>query len=101
MEQRLKFLAATIKASVLCTLAGTVFGAERTPAPASSFGTDAANSFPFGTDARDQYTVEAYYRLQLAEHLAITPDIQLIKDPALNPDDDFVWIAGIRARLSF
>lgn len=59
------------------------------------------NRETFGTDACDQYTVEAYYRLQLAEHLAITPDIQLIKDPALNPDGDFVWIAGIRAGLSF
>ncbi|MFM1892028.1 MAG: hypothetical protein RLZ44_1105, partial [Pseudomonadota bacterium] len=55
----------------------------------------------FGADARDQYTIEAYYRLQVAEHVAITPDIQLIKDPALNPDDDLVWVAGLRARLAF
>ena len=87
--------------SVLCTLAGTFFGAEQTPAPASPLGSNAANSFLFGTDACDQYTVEAHCRLRLAEHLAITPDIQLIEDPALNPDDDFVWIAGIRARLPF
>jgi porin len=55
----------------------------------------------FGADARDQYTVEAYYRLQLAEHLTITPDVQLIKDPALNPGDDSVWVAGLRARFAF
>jgi porin len=55
----------------------------------------------FGADARDQYTVEAYYRLQVAEHLAITPDIQLIKDPALETDEDYVWIAGLRARFAF
>jgi porin len=55
----------------------------------------------FGADARDQYTAEAYYRLHLAEHLTITPDIQLIKDPALNPDRDFIWVAGLRARLAF
>ena len=48
-----------------------------------------------------QYTLEAYYRLQLAEHLEITPDIQLIKDPALNPDEDLVWVAGLRGRLAF
>jgi hypothetical protein len=53
----------------------------------------------FGTDARDQYTVEAYYRLQLAEHLENTSDIQLIKDPALNPGEDFVWVAGGCARV--
>jgi porin len=55
----------------------------------------------FGADARDQYTAEMYYRLQLAEHLAITPDIQLIKDPALNPGEDFVWVVGLRARFAF
>ena len=35
----------------------------------------------------DQYTVEMFYRIQLSQSLAITPDIQLIVDPALNPDD--------------
>ncbi|MGB5611054.1 MAG: carbohydrate porin [Sedimenticolaceae bacterium] len=59
------------------------------------------NQDAFGMDARDQYTVEAYYRLQIADHLTITPDIQLIKDPATNPDDDCLWVAGLRARLSF
>jgi len=59
------------------------------------------NSETFGSDTRDQYTVEAYYRLQLADHLTLTPDIQLIKDPALNPGEDFVWVAGLRARLAF
>jgi porin len=55
----------------------------------------------FGTDARDQHTIEAYYRLQLAEHLTITPDVQLLKDPALNPGESSVWVAGLRARLFF
>ena len=55
----------------------------------------------FGTDVRDQYTLEAYYRLQVVDNLAVTPDIQLIKNPALNTDDDFVWVAGFRARLAF
>ena len=59
------------------------------------------NKATFGTDAEDQYTAEFYYRLEVAEHLAITPDIQLIKDPALNPDSDFTWVAGLRARLAF
>ena len=55
----------------------------------------------FGRDARDQYTVEAYYRVELAEHLTVTPDIQLIKDPALDTDEDLIWVAGLRARLAF
>lgn len=49
----------------------------------------------------DPHPLDAHYRLQLTEHLEITPDIQLIKDPALNPDEDLVWVAGLRGRLAF
>ena len=52
----------------------------------------------FGTCADGQYTLEGYYRWELAERLAITPDFQIINDPALNPDDNFIWVAGLRAR---
>lgn len=55
----------------------------------------------FDTATDDQYTVEAYAWLQLLPRLAITPDIQLIKNPASNPEDDLIWVAGLRARLSF
>jgi porin len=48
----------------------------------------------------DQTTAEVFYRYMLSKHLAITPDLQYIKDPALNPNDDSIWIAGIRARLT-
>jgi carbohydrate-selective porin OprB len=30
-------------------------------------------------------TIELFYRFQLAERLAITPDIQYVKNPALSP----------------
>ncbi|MEN8809403.1 MAG: carbohydrate porin, partial [Desulfobacterales bacterium] len=48
----------------------------------------------------DQYTAEVFYRLQLAQNLAITPDVQLIFNPALNPDEDTLWVFGLRARLA-
>ena len=48
----------------------------------------------------DQYTAELFYRIQLSQSLAITPDIQLIIDPALNPDDDSIFVAGLRMRLA-
>ena len=59
------------------------------------------NADSFGANARDQYTLEAYYRFQLATHLSITPDLQLVKDPALDRREDLVWVAGIRARVFF
>ncbi|MHC4939395.1 MAG: carbohydrate porin [Planctomycetota bacterium] len=50
---------------------------------------------------RDQYTIEIFYRWQLGENLALTPDLQFILDPALNPDDDLLFIFGLRLRLAF
>jgi porin len=48
----------------------------------------------------DQYTLEIYYRFYLTEHLAITPDIQLIKNPSLNPDQSWLSYFGIRGRIT-
>jgi porin len=59
------------------------------------------NDDSFGADARDQYTAEAYWRFQLATHLSITPDVQIVKDPALDPGQDLVWVLGLRARIFF
>jgi porin len=50
---------------------------------------------------RDQTTVEVFWRYQLAENFAITPSVQLLVDPALNPEDDKVWVYGVRARITF
>ncbi len=49
----------------------------------------------------DQVTTELFYRLQLAQNLALTPDIQVIFNPALNPDQDAIAVFGIRTRLNF
>jgi carbohydrate-selective porin OprB len=50
---------------------------------------------------RDQYTLELFYRFSVTPNFAITPDIQLVVDPALNPYKDQLWVAGVRARLAF
>jgi porin len=49
----------------------------------------------------NQHTFEAFYRIQLWKEIAITPDIQYIRNPALNADDDSLWVFGLRARLAF
>ena len=59
------------------------------------------NDALFGTDLDDQYALEAYYRLQVSRELSITPSVQLLIDPALNPDEDILWVYGLRARLAF
>ena len=50
---------------------------------------------------RDQFTSEVFYRFQLTQFLAVTPDIQLIVDPALNPTVDVLAFFGIRLRAAF
>ena len=54
----------------------------------------------FGPGMDDQYTAEIYYRFQVVKVLTITPDVQLIIDPALNPQEDSIWVFGLRARLA-
>jgi porin len=54
----------------------------------------------FGSDLDPQYTAEIFYRFQLSQHLAITPDLQWIKDPVLNPEENSIFIAGVRLRLA-
>ena len=52
-------------------------------------------------DLDNQQTLEVFYRIQLFKELAITPDIQYIRNPALNPEADTLWVWGLRARLAF
>ena len=49
----------------------------------------------------DQTTVEAFWRFQFSQNFALTPHVQLLADPALNPEEDQVWILGLRMRIAF
>ena len=49
--------------------------------------------------ADEQYTLEVFYFMKLGNFLEITPDIQYIKNPALNPEEDSITIYGVRARV--
>jgi len=56
---------------------------------------------PSDGNLRDQFTSELFYGCQLTQFLAITPDVQLIVDPALNPTTDVLAFFGIRLRAAF
>lgn len=58
------------------------------------------NEGTWGPDLSDQLTSELYFRWNPSPQFAITPDIQYLKDPALNPEEDSVWVLGVRARLA-
>jgi carbohydrate-selective porin OprB len=50
---------------------------------------------------REQVTAETFYRFHLTPNLAITPDLQFISNPSLNPEVDSLWVAGLRVRVTF
>jgi porin len=47
----------------------------------------------------DQTTIEAFWRLQFAQNLEVTPSIQYLLNPVNNPDD--VLVTSLRMRLTF
>ncbi len=51
--------------------------------------------------SKDQMTVEVYYRVQITERLAITPDFQWILNPTLNPNVNSLTYIGVRGRVTF
>lgn len=58
------------------------------------------NEDSFGPGLDDQWTGEVFYRLNLGKQLALTPSVQLIINPALDPGRDAVGVFGLRARLA-
>ncbi|TLU65849.1 carbohydrate porin [Thalassotalea litorea] len=51
------------------------------------------------TATEDQYTLEVFYLLKLFGSVELSPDIQVIKNPANNPDENLAMIYGLRARV--
>jgi len=59
------------------------------------------NEDTYGLGLDDQYTVELFSRLQIMHNFQLTPDIQYIRNPALNPGADQSWVLGLRGRMIF
>jgi len=52
-------------------------------------------------NSRDQYTLEAFYRLDITGFLQLTPQIQYVVDPANDPATDDILVVGARLRVFF
>lgn len=70
------------------------------PGRADTAGIGANWGDPSDDSLREQLTGELFYRVQLAQNIALTPSVQLLIDPALNPEEDQIWIGGVRARVT-
>ncbi|GAL90501.1 carbohydrate porin [Jejuia pallidilutea] len=57
------------------------------------------NETTFGAGLDDQWTSEIFYRWQVAHQFQITPNVQLVANPALNPNTSFIPVVGLRSRI--
>lgn len=64
------------------------------------FGLAANYSEPVDQRLSSQTTVEAFLKIQLAQNIAITPSLQMLINPALNPQQDTIQIYGLRLRVT-
>lgn len=53
----------------------------------------------FGGNLKDQYLSEIFYKWQVTHHTELTPSIQLLGNPALNPNSSFTTVFALRARV--
>lgn len=53
-----------------------------------------------GIDGR-QFTAEAFYRFSISPNLQITPSVQFIDNPLLDPSQSSITLLGLRARVLF
>jgi len=62
-------------------------------------------AFSWGTPSdrslRDEYVFEMFYRILITPHTHVTPDLQVIIDPANAPDRDSVAVLGLRVRTLY
>lgn len=56
---------------------------------------------PIPNELRNQYGLNAYWKILLTPDVWITPGVQLIFDPSLNPDKDLLALGQIKFRLFF
>lgn len=87
---------------------GSLLGIDRSvSAGVGYFGLGGANNnLGFGINlanvvgnSDNQVTGELFYLFKPVPFFEITPDIQFIQNPALNPDKSQIWLVGLRSRL--
>lgn len=72
----------------------------RAAAPTLDADGDGTPDFGYTPDASER-VYEAYYRFGLSDNVAITPDVQRIRQPAGNRAAPDITVVGVRAQVSF
>ena len=81
---------------------GVGFGFDTTSSKARDvLGIGLAWGDPSDNALQEQITAEVYYRFQLLDNIAVTPSLQVIKNPIANPEKTTVAVPGLRLRVTF
>lgn len=59
------------------------------------------NADTYGTELDDQVAVEVFWMLEVAKGIELTPSVQYIGNPALNPEAGSTALFGLRFRAAF
>jgi porin len=54
----------------------------------------------FGPGLDDETVIEMSYKFPISKQLSLTPDAQIIFNPATNPGEGSIWVIGVRAILT-
>ena len=60
-----------------------------------------ATGKPSDPNLRDETIVELYWRFRINPFVSLTPDLQVVVDPANNPAKDRITVLGLRLQLDF
>jgi porin len=69
--------------------------------PSDLFGFGSGWARPSNRTLREQQTHEMFYRFHLTDNFALSPDVQLVLNPAVNPAEESIWLLGFRTRVTF
>ena len=54
----------------------------------------------FGPGLDNETVLETSYKFQLSKNFALTPDVQVVFNPANDPAESSVWVVGLRVILT-
>ena len=54
----------------------------------------------FGPGLDNETVLETSYKFQIAKNFTLTPDLQVVFNPANNPDRSSIWVIGVRVILT-
>jgi hypothetical protein len=69
--------------------------------PNAYAGVAVAAARPSGGSTKNEVVAEAFYRLRVTSYIEVTADVQVIFNPAKNPDASAIGVFGARCRVSF